>query len=163
MIINNTFLHGNRTHNHDGNISNNYLFLTCPGTYNHMLIALSESNASLQMDHVQLLSLNGTPLYEIPMKEMDNETNTYVVNAFIPPDEFFNIAVSCFFIIEVKCVLLIPYISAALSSAPQHAMPPEFGRKWGMECLNTKFPLPTLLCAGYSVKLIKKRKDEVKQ
>ena len=33
-------------------------------------------------------------------------------------------------------------------------MPPEFGRKWGTECLNAKFPLPTLLCAGYSVKLI---------
>ena len=32
-------------------------------------------------------------------------------------------------------------------------MPPEIGGKWGMECLNTRFPLPTLLCAGYSVKL----------
>ena len=29
-----------------------------------------------------------------------------------------------------------------------------FGRKWGTECLNTRFPLPTLQCAGYSVKLI---------
>ena len=29
----------------------------------------------------------------------------------------------------------------------------KFGRKWGTECLNTRFPLPTLLCAGYSVKL----------
>ena len=28
-------------------------------------------------------------------------------------------------------------------------MPPDFGRKWGTECLNTRFPLPTLLCAGY--------------
>ena len=46
--------------------------------------------------------------------------------------------------------------SAALSSATQHAMPPEIGGKWGTECLNTKFPLPTLLCAGYSVKLKKK-------
>ena len=42
----------------------------------------------------------------------------------------------------------------ALSSATQHAMPPEFGRKQGTECLNTRFPLPTPLCAGYSVKLI---------
>ena len=33
-------------------------------------------------------------------------------------------------------------------------MPPNFGRKWGTECLNTRFPLPILLCAGYSVKLI---------
>ena len=43
--------------------------------------------------------------------------------------------------------------SAALSSATQHAMPPEFGRKWETECLNTMFPLPTLLCTRYSVKL----------
>ena len=49
---------------------------------------------------------------------------------------------------------LVLRLSAALSSATQHAMPPEFGRKWGTECLNTSFPLPTLLCAGYSVKLI---------
>ena len=46
--------------------------------------------------------------------------------------------------------------SATLSSATQHAMPPEFSRKWGTECFNTRFPLPILLCAGYSVKLIKK-------
>ena len=42
----------------------------------------------------------------------------------------------------------------ALSSATQHEMPPKLGRKWGTECLNTRFLLPTLLCAGYSVKLI---------
>ena len=34
-------------------------------------------------------------------------------------------------------------LSAALSSATQHAMPPEFGRKWGTECLNTRFHLHT--------------------
>ena len=56
---------------------------------------------------------------------------------------------------------LVSRQNAALSSATQHAMPPEFGRKWGTECLNTRFPLPfsatytaALLCAGYSVKLI---------
>ena len=37
-------------------------------------------------------------------------------------------------------------LSAALSSATQHAMPPEFGRKWETECLNTRFPLPTYVC-----------------
>ena len=45
--------------------------------------------------------------------------------------------------------------SAALSSTTQYAMPPEIGGKWGTECPNTRFPLPTLLCAGYSVKLKK--------
>ena len=49
---------------------------------------------------------------------------------------------------------LVSRQSAALSSATQHAMPSEFGRKLGTECLNTRFPLPNLLCAGYSVKLI---------
>ena len=44
--------------------------------------------------------------------------------------------------------------SAALSSATQHAMPSEIGRKWETECLNTRFPVPSLLWAGYSVKLI---------
>ena len=51
---------------------------------------------------------------------------------------------------------LVSRQSAALSSATQHAVPPKFGRKWGTECLNNKFPLPTLLCAGDSVNLIKK-------
>ena len=49
---------------------------------------------------------------------------------------------------------LLSRLSVALSSATQHAMPSEFGRKWGTECLNTRFSLPTLLYAGYSVKLI---------
>ena len=35
--------------------------------------------------------------------------------------------------------------SAALSSTTQHAMPPELRGKWGTECLNTEFPLPTVL------------------
>ena len=43
--------------------------------------------------------------------------------------------------------------SAELGSATQHEMTPEYGVKWETECLNTKLPLPTLLCAGYSVKL----------
>ena len=45
------------------------------------------------------------------------------------------------------------FIDSLISSATQHAMPPELGEKWGTECLKTRFPLPTLLCAGYSVKL----------
>ena len=32
--------------------------------------------------------------------------------------------------------------------------PKKIDGKWRMECLNTKFPLPILLYAGYSVKLI---------
>ena len=36
--------------------------------------------------------------------------------------------------------------STALSGVTQHARSPEFGGKWGTECLNTRFPLPTQLC-----------------
>ena len=45
---------------------------------------------------------------------------------------------------------LVSRQSPALSFATQHAMPAESGRKWRTVCLNTKFPLPTLLCAGHS-------------
>ena len=34
---------------------------------------------------------------------------------------------------------LVSRLSAAFSSATQHAMPPVFDRKWGTECLNTSF------------------------
>ena len=42
----------------------------------------------------------------------------------------------------------------ALSSATQQAMPVEFGGNCVTESLSTRFPLYTLLCAGYSVNLI---------
>ena len=45
--------------------------------------------------------------------------------------------------------------SAALNFATHHAMPPEFGEKCGTVCLNDGYSLLALLCAGYSVKLIK--------
>ena len=44
-------------------------------------------------------------------------------------------------------------IGAALRSAIPHAMPTEFVRKWEAQCLNTTLPLPTLLYAGYSMKM----------
>ena len=40
------------------------------------------------------------------------------------------------------------------SAAFSFRTPPEFGREWGTECINTSFSLPTLLCTGYSVQLI---------
>ena len=52
--------------------------------------------------------------------------------------------------------------SAEFSSATQNAMAPEFRGKQGTKCLNTRFPRPTLLCAGVSVKEknIKKNKKK---
>ena len=49
----------------------------------------------------------------------------------------------------------ITCIIEASSGAGAQNVPPEIGGKWGTECLNTRFPLPTLLCAGYCVKLKK--------
>ena len=59
---------------------------------------------------------------------------------------YFNLYFYFFAPVSCKC--------AALSLATQHTMPSEFGGEWGMECLNTRFPLFTLLCARYTVKLI---------
>ena len=42
--------------------------------------------------------------------------------------------------------------SVALSYAIQHEITLRFGRKWGTELLNTRFPLPTLLYTRYSAK-----------
>ena len=69
---------------------------------------------------------------------------------FDPHSRIWNIYLNLYF----HFFALVARLSAALSSATQHAIPPELGRKWGTECLYTRFPLPTLLCAGYSVKLI---------
>ena len=69
---------------------------------------------------------------------------------FDPHSKRWNIYLNLYF----HFFALVSTTSAALNSATQNAIPPEFGRKWGTEYLNTRFPLPTLQCAGYSVKLI---------
>ena len=48
-------------------------------------------------------------------------------------------------------LVLVTIYSSALSSATQHAMPPEFGANWVTECLNSRIPVPTLLYVRYSV------------
>ena len=67
-----------------------------------------------------------------------------------PHSRWWNIYLNLYF----HFFALVSRLSAALSSATQHAMPPEIFKKWGTTGLNTRFPLPTLMCAGYSVKLI---------
>ena len=79
------------------------------------------------------------------------ETQSVTVNAtgcgFDPHSRTWNIYLNVYF----HFFALMSRQSAALSPATQHAMP---GGKWWTECLNTRFPQPTPLCAGYSVKLI---------
>nr|XP_032523071.1 hemicentin-1-like [Danaus plexippus plexippus] len=62
------------------------------GTYNNMLISLP-ANTSIKLDHAELLDLKGKPLFEIPLKKIDATSNVYKADAYIPPEEFFNIAV----------------------------------------------------------------------
>ena len=66
-------------------------------------------------------------------------------------DEIFTLL---YYLLYFHFFALVSRLRAALSSATQHAMPPEFGRKLGTRCLDTRFPLPTLLCAEYGVTLI---------
>lgn len=58
-----------------------------------MLISLP-ANTSIKLDHAELLDLKGKPLFEIPLKKIDATSNVYKADAYIPPEEFFNIAVS---------------------------------------------------------------------
>ena len=74
-----------------------------------------------------------------------NATGCWLNSYSIRRKEIFNI-----FIILFWCR------GMALSSATQYAMTLEFGGKWETECFNIRFPMPNLLCAWYSVKLIKK-------
>ena len=53
-----------------------------------------------------------------------------------------------------KIFIIIISLPLCRDKARHAQMPPEFSLKWGTECLNTRFPLPTLVRAGYSVKLI---------
>ena len=46
---------------------------------------------------------------------------------------------------------IFPFLHSGVEG--KRGVGPEFGEKWGMECL--WFPLPTLLYAGYNVKLKK--------
>ena len=46
------------------------------------------------------------------------------------------------------------YLIFSLWCRLKRTQPTQFGGKLGTECINTKFPLPTLPCAGYNVKLI---------
>uniref|UniRef100_A0A2A4JKA5 Hemolin n=2 Tax=Heliothis virescens TaxID=7102 RepID=A0A2A4JKA5_HELVI len=62
------------------------------GTYNHMLISLSPPNASAAIGFAEILTLDGRVLFELPLKRVDN--NVYKADPFIPPDEFFYIAIN---------------------------------------------------------------------
>ncbi|XP_045484557.1 hemicentin-1 isoform X2 [Pieris rapae] len=65
------------------------------GTYNHLVISLSDnSNVAEKINYVEVLSLNGKTLFEVPLDLLDNETNLYATRAFLPPEELFYISIN---------------------------------------------------------------------
>ncbi|CAF4952593.1 unnamed protein product [Pieris macdunnoughi] len=65
------------------------------GTYNYLVISLSDnSNVTENINYVEVLSLNGKTLFEVPLDLLDNKTNLYVTRAFLPPEELFYISIN---------------------------------------------------------------------
>ncbi|XP_060806233.1 hemicentin-1-like [Amyelois transitella] len=63
------------------------------GTYNHMLISLSPTDAAVNVNYAQIVALEGRILFEVPLKRFKEEMGVYIAEAFVPPDDFFYIAI----------------------------------------------------------------------
>ncbi|CAH0591436.1 unnamed protein product [Chrysodeixis includens] len=63
------------------------------GTYNHLMISLSHTNASVSIQYAEVLTLDGKTLFELPLTKTDR-AGIYRAEPFIPPDEFFYIAIN---------------------------------------------------------------------
>ncbi|XP_052749670.1 hemicentin-1-like isoform X2 [Galleria mellonella] len=63
------------------------------GTYNHMLISLSRADAPVDLNYVEIQTLDGKVLFEVPLKYFDKRNKVYIADAFLPPDDFFYIAI----------------------------------------------------------------------
>ena len=105
---------------------------------------------------MQRLSIFGLPYKSSQLSFSDEETDHIICQYCSNFPLYYNV------------IYIISEISRVVgpSSAAEHAISPDFSGKYGMECLNTRFSLPTvlcantifprtLLCAGYSVKLLK--------
>ncbi|XP_075981813.1 hemicentin-1-like [Anticarsia gemmatalis] len=63
-------------------------------TYNHMMISLTQTNITVELQHADVVSLNGSTLFELPLTLVDRDNKVYLAPSFIPPDEFFYIAIN---------------------------------------------------------------------
>ena len=77
--------------------------------------------------------------------------NNMAVNAISRGFNFHSKKVFFLFYFYFEFFALVLRQIVALIFAAQHAVPSEFGGKWGTKCLNTRIPLPTLPCMEYSV------------
>ncbi|CAB3251142.1 unnamed protein product [Arctia plantaginis] len=64
------------------------------GAYNHMKISLTQTNVTVDIQYAEILTLDGRTLFEVPLKEVDSIKKVYAAEPFIPPDEFFYIAIN---------------------------------------------------------------------
>ncbi|XP_073954842.1 hemicentin-1-like [Choristoneura fumiferana] len=64
------------------------------GAYNYMLISLTEIEKNVTISFAEILTLDGKTLFEIPLKQVDSVNKVYLADAFLPPDEFFYIAIN---------------------------------------------------------------------
>ncbi|XP_068622932.1 hemicentin-1-like [Battus philenor] len=64
------------------------------GTYNHMLIEITPSDAPVEITYAEILTTDGKMMYEVPVKAVEGTKNRYLANAFVPPDDFFYIAIN---------------------------------------------------------------------
>ncbi|KPJ19296.1 Hemicentin-2 [Papilio machaon] len=60
------------------------------GTYNHMLISITPE-VDIKIDFAEILTTDGKTLFEVPVKQMGD---MFLADAFIPPDDFFYIAIN---------------------------------------------------------------------
>ncbi|CAH2055916.1 unnamed protein product, partial [Iphiclides podalirius] len=63
------------------------------GTYNHMLLSLTQADQRIKIDFVEILTTDGKTLFEVPVKEIDGG-RTFLAEAFVPPEDFFYIAIN---------------------------------------------------------------------
>ncbi|CAG4938169.1 unnamed protein product [Parnassius apollo] len=63
------------------------------GTYNHMLLSLTQT-VPVQIDYAEILTTDGKTMFEVPVREIDSSKKLFLANAFVPPDNFFYIAIN---------------------------------------------------------------------
>lgn len=59
-----------------------------------MMLSLSGTDKPLHLEYAEVLNLSGKTLFEVPLREIDKDKHLYLTSAFVPPDDFFYIAVS---------------------------------------------------------------------
>ncbi|XP_026331776.1 hemicentin-1-like [Hyposmocoma kahamanoa] len=64
------------------------------GTYNHMVISLTQIDQPVHIDYAEILSLNGRTLFEVPLRVFDEPNKIYIADPFVPPNDFFYVAIN---------------------------------------------------------------------